>query len=796
MKNNMFSRITAISSSAAILLCAASCEKKEKEAPKASELINNSYRSVEIECDINMQRIEKMTYMEESDKIFISGYNYDEEKYESTPVFCITDTEFSSVQELDLNIPTPENGYLNVNASVSNGKIYAFATTTDYGDFKLPDYNAPDFDPEKFDYDAMEKAAKTSYSLYSFDNTGSQLSVTDVDVNGISKGEESEEGGIHIGNMFPCGNDQFIVESNGMDQAYYIMNADGTFSDKLELDGMNWINNISVAADGNIAAMGYGDKSPEIRFIDPSTLAQIGEPVMLDNFNSGLNTMIKGTGDYSVYLSSSTALFGLKDGNTEEIINWINSDINGDYVGSILALDNGDFLVHINNWQTNENSFCRLTKRDNSELENTKVITIAVLYPDQDLTAKITEFNKSSNEYRFRITDYSQYYDYDENTEKTTNTPANQLKMDIVSGKEPDMIYCSDYSLISSLAPKGTFTDLYPLIDNDGNLSREDIMPNILKACEMDGKLVSISNSFSVSSWAAKKKFIDKDNWTLDEMIEIYDSLSSKMDFTTNSSKETIFSMLSSNANSFIDYKNGTCSFDSPEFIKILEFCDRFPKQDELINWDTATDDEMQKYWSELENAVRDDKCLLSDFYLYDLRSYARAKQVDFGEDISIVGAPSSNGNGSSINLNNNFAILESSPAKDACWQLMSGFFSEDYYSKNIWGLPARVSAFEKMADEAMSRPYWTDENGKKEEYDDTYFIGDKEYTIKPLTQDERDYIVDFIKNVSTINNSYSLDIDQIIQEESQAFFNGEKTAEETAKMIQNRASILVSEQS
>ena len=95
-----------------------------------------------------------------------------------------------------------------------------------------------------------------------------------------------------------------------------------------------------------------------------------------------------------------------------------------------------------------------------------------------------------------------------------------------------------------------------------------------------------------------------------------------------------------------------------------------------------------------------------------------------------------------------------------------------------------------------MSRPYWTDENGKKTEYDDTYYVGDKEYVIKPLTQEERDYIVDFIKNISTITNSYSLDIIQIIEEESQAFFNGEKTAEETAKMIQNRASIFVSEQS
>lgn len=795
MKNNLVSRITAISSSAAILLCAASCGKKEKEAPKASELINNSYRSVEIDCDINIDSVEKMAYIGESDKIFIAGYNYDKETYESTPVFCITDTEFSSVQNLDLNIPAPENGYLNVNTSVSDGKIYAFATTTDYGDFKLPDYSSEDFDPEKFDYEAMEKAAKTSYTLYSFDESGSQLSVTDVDLSRISEEDKNENGGVNIGNIFSCGNDKFIVETYGMDQSYYLMNSDGSFSGKLELDGFNWINSISAADDGNIAVMGYGENNLEIRFVDPSNLSQVGETVELDNFN-GSNTMIKGTGDYSLYMSGSTALCGLKDGKSEEIINWINSDINGDYVSSIVALDNGDFIVYINNWQTDEKSFCRLTKRDTSELENTKVITIAAMYPDSDLMAKITEFNKSSDEYRFRINDYSQYFEYDSESNKTINTPENQLKMDIIAGKEPDMIYNPDNSLLSVLAPKGTFADLYQFLDNGGSLSRDDLLPNVLKAYEIDGKLVSISNSFSVSTYGVKKKYFDKDSWTFDEMVEVYDGLSSKMDFMINNSKENVFSFLSYNTDSFIDYKNGTCNFDSPEFIKYLEFCDRFPKNADLINWDTATDEEMQEYWSKTENAVRDDKCLLSDIYLYDFRNYARIKQMDFGEDLSLVGAPSSNDSGSYIVPNNKFSILESSPSKEACWQLISGFFSEDYYSKNNWGLPVRTSEFEKLADEAMSRPYWTDENGNKQEYDDTYYIGDKEYVIKPLTQEERDFIVDFIKSVSTTANSYSLDIQQIIEEEVQAFYNGEKTAEETAKMIQNRASILVSEQS
>lgn len=793
MKNKLPGRITAIVSSAAIMLCNVSCKEKKEEAPKASELISNSYRSIDIDCNIT-ENIDNMMYIEEEDKIFLSGYNYDEETGESSNVFYITDTEFTDVQQLDPDIPTPENGYLNINTTVGDGKIFALAITTDYGDFKLPDYDSPDFDPEKFDYEAMDNAAKYTYSLYTFDTSGSQLSAVDIDMSSISDEAESEDGRFYIGNITSCGNDKFIVEVQGMEQSYYLMDSNGTFSGKLEQDNSNWIYNVSVAADGNIALIEYGEKGMELHFADPSTLEPVGNPIEFDN----ANTMIKGTGDYNLYMTGSVSLYGLKDGKVEEIINWLNSDINGDYVSSVIGLENGDFIIYMNDWQNNSRSFCRLTKRDSSELENTKVVTIAVLYNDTELAAEITELNKSSDEYRFIINDYSQYYTYDPETEQATNTAANQLKMDIISGKAPDMIYCSDYTLISSLAPKGTFADLYQFLDSDSSsISRDDILPNILQACEMDGKLVSLTNSFNISTWAAKKKFVDKDSWTMDEMIDIYDSLSSKMDFTTYCSKETVFQMLSY-ANEFIDYKNGTCNFDSPEFIKLLEFCDRFPKQDDLINWETATDEEMQEFSASLENAERNDKCLIAEIQLESLRTYSRLKEVTFGEDISLVGAPSSNGHGSTISLNTNFAILESSPSKEACWQLISKFFSDDYYSdyQYHWGLPALASEFEKQADEAMSRLYWLDENGQKQEYDDVYNINGEEFTIPPLTKEERDYIVDFVKSITTIRDYYSFDIEQIVNEEAQAFFNGEKTAEEAAKMIQNRASIVVSEQS
>ena len=52
------------------------------------------------------------------------------------------------------------------------------------------------------------------------------------------------------------------------------------------------------------------------------------------------------------------------------------------------------------------------------------------------------------------------------------------------------------------------------------------------------------------------------------------------------------------------------------------------------------------------------------------------------------------------------------------------------------------------------------------------------------------------IRSLTTLSPTRSTSLNDIIYEEAEAFFADAKTAEETAEIIQNRAEILVSEQS
>ena len=256
------------------------------------------------------------------------------------------------------------------------------------------------------------------------------------------------------------------------------------------------------------------------------------------------------------------------------------------------------------------------------------------------------------------------------------------------------------------------------------------------------------------------------------------------------------FIMLS---NDFIDTENATCNFDSPEFIKMLEFCNQFPNEGEgdEIDWENATNEEMEEYWKESELALRNDKALLGDFYLDDLRNYAHAIHGQFGEPIALVGIPTYNGKGANIFTQNSLAIMETSNAKDACWKFICKFFEYKYQSEEyLYEIPALKSAFTKKLDDTMEDPYFIDEEGKKQTYKDTYYSYDEEIEIPNLTKEERDYLEEYILNAGTASFAYDETVYNIITEEAEAYFAGDKTAEQTAEIIQNRVSIIISEQS
>ncbi|MDE6775360.1 MAG: extracellular solute-binding protein [Ruminococcus sp.] len=758
----------------------------------ADKVMDKSYQAVDIGQAPPLKYVNEIKTMGDTGKVIMYGSTQDGNE------IYITDMNFEEYKKVELKLPEADNieSYYRV-VVAKDGTAYVFANITNYGDFELPDYEDPDFDWENFDYEAMEEAAERSYKIYTISPDGEASD--GIDITGLEKYEDDDT---YFGEVLITGNTLLLTIGTNSGQKFVVINNDGSIGDEVDC-GDDYFYPSGMDSDGNLAYISYSGSDTVLKKIDAETLSLSPDEIKIEEAEMNYRAIFAGSGDYTVYLSGTSSLYGIKkDGTTDEIINWIDSDLNGDYIESLIPAGNDEFIVYENNWNSNTTKFYRLTKRDASEMENTQIISMMVQYANQDVMDKVSQFNKTNSGYRIKVEDYQKYYEWDDESLISKNNPEKQLKQDIASGKKFDIICMNNSSLIMNLGKKGALVDLYEYIDKDDSLSKEDFMPAVLNAGEIDGKLVSISSSFSLDTYALKSKYFDKENWTVDDIIETYNNLPDGMKLLSyGSSKRSVYGLFAyGGGTEYIDYDKGTCSFDSPEFIKILEFCNRFDNDGEgdEIDWETATNDEMDKYYNEQEVACRNDKALLRSVYLGDLRSYARAVAGDFGDDITLVGYPSANGAGGAVaSMGMSYSIMSDSPNKDACWDFINDFFEEEYQtSEDMYNIPAIKSAFEVKLDEAMEKPYYMNSEGKKETYDDTYYIGGEEIKVPPLTKEQRDKLENYILSGNKSSYHYNDEVSTIIEEQLNAFFAGEKTAQETAELIQNRVSILVSEQS
>ncbi len=795
MEKKLTTRITAFSAALAVIAgSAVSCGKDDKDKgteKKATELLSASYRASEIDADIDIEHLRSMTKIDDNTIILNS---YDNENGDMK--LYISDSELSSFNTIDVDLGIEKSDNLDVDmyTSVANdGTTVVLARFTDYSEAGKPDFESPDFDYEHFDYEEYSKKLKYSYKIYCVDIDGKIVSSNDM--KGIED-EDSEEQ-TNIGNIIACNNGKAIVKSYGMDEKILAINSDGNVEKEIKIDGMEWTESFISLPDGTVAVSGSSKGEQLIKILDGETFEQKGDDIKPEGADTnGIGELFAGNDKYKFLANTSTGLSGIsEDGKSTEIINWIDSDLSNGYVRSVLPLSDDEFAILYDSHDSDGEKLYKLSKRDASELENTKVITLGVLYDNWEINQKVSDFNKTHDDIRIKVEDYSKYNDYDDEG-KTLSSGVGQLKKDIVSGKAPDMIASSNTALTRSLQSKGLFVDLYEFLDKDSELGRDDIMPNILKACEVNGKLLSLSPSFSVDTYIAKKKFVDTPDWTVDQLIDTYSKLPEGMKLTTIDCKEQILTMLICTLNECIDYEKGTCNFDTPDFKKLVDFCDKFPSQDEIIDWE---DEDSYSALMDEENYTKD-KVLLSELYIYDFTDYIREVKGKFNnEPVTFVGYPSNSGHGGLLSMNENFSILSNATDKDACWTLIKEFFkesdnAEDYYYRN--DLPSLKAEFEKLADASMKKPTYTDENGKTVEEDITYNIGEKEIVLQPLTKEERDFIVDYIENTTRTAYDFDPEVESILEEEVMAYIKGEKTAAEVIELLQSRISLLVSEQS
>lgn len=503
--------------------------------------------------------------------------------------------------------------------------------------------------------------------------------------------------------------------------------------------------------------------------------------------------------DYDFISSDNTSLFGYNvvSGEKTPIIDWVKSGIDTTAQESVIVTPDGRVVYSAHDYKVSEGggySYSSndlilhiLTKIDPSTVPDKQLISVYCMWLNYDLKRSITNFNKESDKYQIEVTSYE-----DQDSNGSYDEKIKRLNNDLVAGKIPDILLVDSNIPFESYVSKGLIADLNGFFEKDETIKREDYLENVLEAFSMDGKLYRIAPSFDIQTLAAKKSIVgDKTSWTVDEFLEVAkNNPDAKMfgDEMTNSN--FLNQMIMMNIGSYINYETGECHFDSDSFKKLLEYAkDNFPTE---INYDELYSDD--NYWQEREMAYREGKAILRSEYIYNLRTLKYDEVGYMGEETTFIGVPSDNGCGSTIYPNTTLAVMAKAKNPDGAWEFIKTLLNDDAQnSGNYSGLPLKLSAYDKLKEKAKEKPYWENEKGEKEYYDDNVWVGEQQFVCEPNTDEDNEKIMNFIKSVTNVR-SYDSDLFKIIDEETQAYFSGQKSVDEITDLIQNRVSTYVNE--
>jgi hypothetical protein len=125
---------------------------------------------------------------------------------------------------------------------------------------------------------------------------------------------------------------------------------------------------------------------------------------------------------------------------------------------------------------------------------------------------------------------------------------------------------------------------------------------------------------------------------------------------------------------------------------------------------------------------------------------------------------------------------------------IMSKEYQAERYWDPMYGCPTRNDVFDMYLKTFTAKENYTDELGNEIQVrDGTMGIEDIVIDIKPLDQDEIDLFKEQVNRASKVW-SYDASLFDIIGEEVGAYFAGDKTLDETASLIQNRAQTYIQE--
>lgn len=503
-----------------------------------------------------------------------------------------------------------------------------------------------------------------------------------------------------------------------------------------------------------------------IRLFDPETLS-LGQAIPLNVYGSFSSER----GRFLCSQNDGLCAFDPETGEFTLIFRWLDATLSADEDGRMGVLENsaGDFFYAGNG---------RLIRVSPAMVPAKKALTLAVfgdtgdwfidmnlsrgnsadVLPDE-LRDAIVLFNNTDPEYRIELKPC--YYATEQERDRFLAELSTQGGADLI-----DTTMLPEGALDS-----GVLVDLLPYLDADPELGREDFLPGLLRAMLRDGGLYEYTSRFTLVSLAvARADYPGEGSWSFAAAEALLASPGNRRALPPYLDRDAMTELIvRMAAGEFIDWEKGVCSFDDGRFARLLQWTRDLPYAGG--EWSPGQTNALQPA-ADLSAAVDQ---------LHD----------NLGGDFCLAGLPEAVGTGSYwIRVDSEgerpgsqraarAGILASSPNREGAWRflrcLMRSRGRNDFYN----GIPANRAVFEQIVEHMLERQ--RPAAGQNLSYPG-FSAADAAELRRVVYGTDR-----MVRTDEALL--------RIIRSEAEAYYAGERTAEEAAAQTQRRAALYVAEQ-
>ena len=406
-----------------------------------------------------------------------------------------------------------------------------------------------------------------------------------------------------------------------------------------------------------------------------------------------------------------------------------------------------------------------------------KLITLGSMWIEDDISRVVSEFNSQSEDLQIQLVSYwDGTGDYEDSL--------NRLKMDLISGKGPDIISVADAGL-SILGQKGVYIDLYSFMDKDGECQKDMMTESILELYEFKGCLYNIAPAFYLySMWGKEAAVQGRYGVGLKELKDILKAQGKDMDaiYGFYADQSTLTTLCTFGMDEIVDWEQGTCDFQGDYFAELMQFAKEY---------DEARARSINE--GSIIKLAKNEKVVFSGGMISSVADYQIQREL-FGGDIGLIGYPTAQGSGTAANFwGTQLAINALSSNQEAAWEFVKYFVLHGYTGN---GFPLVKEQLEEVLAEAMQEERFASEDGTTTEkmLKGCLSTMDGDIIVYEASSEDVEAIRWMIENATQKMQRY-MEIQDIIDEEAQAYFREQKSLEDTAAIIQSRVTLYLEEQ-